>query len=86
MIGRAMTGQATMKAYTFRRLSRAAAAGACALLLLGISVAAYAQSVSFAGVQTQLPLAVAGKALNFPYGVAVSSAGVFIADSDNNRV
>ncbi len=76
-----------MKAMTFRRWGRAAVAGAFALLLLGFSVAAYAQSVSFAGVQTQLPLTVAGKALNFPYGVAVDAKGdVFIADSDNNRV
>jgi sugar lactone lactonase YvrE len=81
-----MTGQATMKASTFRRRGRAAAAGVCALWLLGFPVAGYAQSVSFAGIQTELPLTVAGKALNFPYGVAVSGAGVFIADSDNNRV
>jgi len=75
-----------MKGCKTRRLGFAATVRACALLLLGVSVPAYAESVSFTGVQTQLPLTVAGESLNFPYGVAVSAKGVFIADSDNNRV
>ncbi len=81
-----MTELTTMTASTSRRLRCVVAVGTFVLLLLGGSVAAYAQSVSFAGVQTELPLTVAGKALNFPYGVAVSGGSVFIADTDNNRV
>ena len=61
----------------------AAAAVVCALLLLGGSVPAYAQSVSFAGAQTTVP----ASGLSNPFGVAVDGAGdVFIADSSNGRV
>jgi len=61
----------------------AAAAGVCVLLLLGGSVPAHAQSVSFGGVQTTVP----ASELNHPYGVAVDGAGdVFIADTGNSRV
>jgi sugar lactone lactonase YvrE len=70
-----------------RVAEHAAAAGLRAVLLVGLSVAACAQSVSFAGFQTSLTIMYKGKALNFPYGVAVDGTGdVFIADSDNNRV
>jgi len=59
-----------------------AAAGVCSLLLLGGSVHAYAQSVSFAGTQTPI-----GSGVIYPYGVAVDRVGdVFIADRANNRV
>ncbi len=61
----------------------AAAAGVCALLLLGGSVPAYSQSVSFAGAQTTVP----ASGLSYPRGVAVDGAGdVFIADTGNSRV
>jgi hypothetical protein len=61
---------------------RAAAAGVCALLLLGVSVPANAQSISFTGVQTTV-----GSGLSNPAGVAVDRAGdVFIADYGHNRV
>ncbi|MGB9236960.1 MAG: hypothetical protein WCC04_21325, partial [Terriglobales bacterium] len=61
----------------------AAAAGVCALFLLGSSIASHAQSVSFAGVQTT----VAATGLRSPWGVAVDAAGdVFIADTGNSRV
>jgi hypothetical protein len=55
-----------------------------ALLLLGaISAPAYAQSVTFAGVQFTMP----ASGLSNPNGVAVDGAGnVFIADDFNNRV
>ena len=48
---------------------RAAAAGVCALLLLGVSVPAYGQSVFLAGAQTTAPTS----GLNEPYGVAWSN-------------
>jgi sugar lactone lactonase YvrE len=61
----------------------AAAAGVCALLLLGSSVPASAQSVTFAGAQITVPTS----GLSHPYGVAVDGAGdVFIADQNNSRV
>ncbi|MGB0109499.1 MAG: hypothetical protein WBP52_13455, partial [Terriglobales bacterium] len=60
----------------------AAAAGVCALLLLGGSVAAHAQSVTFAGTQTYV-----GGGLSGPWGVAVDGAGdIFIADTGHGRV
>ena len=56
----------------------------CALLLLGaFPVSAYAQSVTFAGVQT----AVSASGLSSPTAVAVDGAGnVFIADTYHSRV
>ncbi len=61
----------------------AAAAGVCALLLLGSSVPASAQSVTFTGAQITVPTS----GLSHPYGVAVDGAGdVFIADQNNGRV
>jgi hypothetical protein len=61
-----------------------AAAAVCApLLLVAASLPARAQSVSFAGVQTTVPVS----GLGFPFGVAVDGAGdVFIADTLNLRV
>ncbi len=60
-----------------------AAAGVCTLLLLGGSIPAYAQSVSFVSAQTIIP----ASGLSHPYGVAVDGVGdVFIADQNNNRV
>jgi sugar lactone lactonase YvrE len=54
-----------------------------AIILLAASAAAVrAQSVSFAGAQTTVPVSV-----SFPSGVAVDAAGdVFIADTENSRV
>ena len=64
-----------------RQLS-AAAAGVC-VLLLGVYVPAYAQSVSFTGAQTTVP----ASGLLGPDGVAVDGAGdVFIVDTGNHRV
>jgi sugar lactone lactonase YvrE len=58
-----------------------AAAGVCALLLLGGIAPAHAQ-VTYGGVQTTV-----GSGLSGPSGVAVDGAGdVFIADYYNNRV
>jgi len=60
-----------------------AAMAVCVLALLGASLPARAQSISFAGVQTTVP----ASGLHFPDGVAVDGAGdVFIADSGHNRV
>jgi hypothetical protein len=59
-----------------------AAAGVSTLLLLGGSIRANAQSVSFAGAQSTV-----GSGLYQPLGVAVDAAGnLFIADANNNRV
>jgi sugar lactone lactonase YvrE len=52
-------------------------------LLLGSSVPASAQSVTFTGAQITVPTS----GLSHPYGVAVDGAGdVFIADQNNGRV
>jgi hypothetical protein len=55
----------------------------CVLLAPGVMcTSAYAQGVSFAGVQTTV-----GSGLSFPFAMAVDGAGnVFIADSGNSRV
>src|SRR5271170_4629979 len=60
------------------------ATGACALLLmLGAAASAHAQSVTFAGAQTTVPVS----GLTLPTGVAVDSAGnLFVSDSANNVV
>ena len=60
-----------------------AVVGLCLLLaLLCASASAYAQSVTFGGVQTTV-----GSGLNIPTGVAVDGTGdLFIADYSNNRV
>ncbi len=48
-----------------------------------LPIAASAQSVTFAGVQTTLPFS----SLNYPYDVAVDKLGnVYVADLNNNRI